>query len=417
MPASAATAQSGPLDAFRRVSQAKSHNDWEAVIAIGRDLPPELDTDWARVADEVAFALGQRKRFAEGTALLIRCWAVGKTHRRASALAYLHYAACFERRAPRERRPRGGLSRSAGPTNAGATLEELRQGFRRWMDEALGLCPGSIKDLYRLGLFEAQIESAHDKLALRAFSAAIAAHDQLSVDERERRHDLKKYHLRSCYAGARSALRLGQAKLARRLAFRCIREDQTRNHLEPVHKLGLAGKICLATGELDHADRAFRLALDAKGPPRRDHLHSGVAEVYRRSGRPEQAIDWLERHVRAERRSPVIWRQLGDLLHATGNLDRAEKAYQCSLQRDRMGRHLTLVRLGDVARVRGWSKEAQRYYEQAFEFRRRRFSSEDPAALARLAELEASRAAGPSIVNVGSRHSNADTPERSSGVA
>ena len=64
-------------------------------------------------------------------------------------------------------------------------------------------------------MFHAQIESCKDVPALRAFLGAVERYQALSATERERRHDLRKYYVRSLYAGARSALRLGPHPLAR----------------------------------------------------------------------------------------------------------------------------------------------------------------------------------------------------------
>jgi tetratricopeptide (TPR) repeat protein len=259
------------------------------------------------------------------------------------------------------------------------------------MGEALREAPGSIKDLYRLGVFEAQLESRHDKVALRVFLRALEAHRLLEPAERERRHDLRKYVARCLYAAARSALRLGQVALARRLSFACVRDDEGRDHVEPVHKLGLAAKVCLVGGELDLAERAARKALDSRGPPRRDHLFGLLAEIAAKRGDLDGALGWIDGHVRPERRTPALWRQVGDIREARGELDRAEAAWRTSLSRDRAGKHLTLVRIARLERGRGRLREAERACHDALEFRRRKYLSEDPAALEVLGEILAAR--------------------------
>ena len=178
-------------------------------------------------------------------------------------------------------------------------------------------------------------------------------------------------------------------RLARRLVFDCIRVDKERNHVEPLFKLGLAAKICEATGEHEAAERAVRLALDADGPRRRDHLHALMATVLGAEGKPDAALGWLDQHVRPEKRSAALWRQVGDLRRAAGNLEGAEHAYQTALQRDRMGRHLTFARLGELAERRGALGQARHFFERALEFRRRQYSSDDPVALEALARLAA----------------------------
>jgi predicted Zn-dependent protease len=198
---------------------------------------------------------------------------------------------------------------------------------------------------------------------------------------------MRKTYVRCLYAGGRSALRLEDLATGRRLALQAVREDQKTDYLEPVHKLHLAGRALLATGELEPAERAFRLALAAKGPPRRDWLYGLLAEVAQRRGDLDNAQAWIEANVPSHRRSAALWRQLGDLRRDQGNRAAALLAYQSSLAQDRMGRHLTLVRMGDLRRAAGEWKQAEADYRRASEFRRRLYLSEDPAALAGLSAL------------------------------
>jgi len=155
----------------------------------------------------------------------------------------------------------------------------------------------------------------------------------------------------------------------------------------PLHKLFLAGKVCLAQDQLDHAERAFRLALDAKGPPGRDFVYPALAEVARRAGRLDDAAAWIERYIEPHRRSAAAWRLLGDIRLAQGQTAAARNAWENALKRDHGGRHLTLTRLGDLARASGNSKEARRCYEQATAFRRRHYLSEHLPALQGLLAL------------------------------
>lgn len=405
------TAAADAVSVSKIVRDAFGRNDWQAAAAQARKLPELLEGPWLEAADGAAFALGQLHRHAEAIALLERVWAVAPNARCAGSLAYLHYSAAMDLRAPQPRRRRDRASEGEPPP---LDREQLRRGFRRWIAEALRLEPGSPKQLYRLGVFEAQVESRHDKVALRAFLAAIEAYRGLEPERRRRRHDLAKYCARALYAGARSALRLGQLDLARRLVFDCIRTDKERGHVEPLYKFGLAAKICLAKGEPDAAERAARLALDAEGPPRRDYLHALVAEALGARGQIPAALDWLDSHVRPERRSPVLWRKIGDLRREQGELSSAEHAYQVALQRDRMGRHLTFRRLAELAEQQGSLGQARHFYERALEFRRRQYSSDDAEALAALERLGAAGASvGPGIAKASVPTS--EPPRRSQG--
>lgn len=362
-----------PQALFEKAIAARRKNDFAAVASLERFLPSPLSSEWLPLADEVAFALGRLRRHEPAIALLLAAWELEPTHRRASNLAYLHYDALFALKTDRRASP-----------NA---RERMRNGFRLWIGRALELEPRSIKDLYRLGEYEAQLESMHDKPALRAFLGAVEAWRALPAETRAARGDLRKYLVKALYAGARSALRLGQLPLARRMSFDSIREDEKSDFLEPVHKLSLAGKICLATGELDHAERALRLALDAKGPPRRDWIFGLLAECCQRRGDFAAGCAWIEAHVPASRRAPFLWRLLGDLKREAGDAGAAFNCYEAALQRDRMGRHLTLQRIGELARERGDLKRAERAFAEAADFKRRHFNADDGRSLGELAEV------------------------------
>ncbi|MBX3275642.1 MAG: tetratricopeptide repeat protein [Sandaracinaceae bacterium] len=362
-------------DALVRAREYTKRNDWNALAALRRELPTPLEPEALRLADDVAFALGQLRRHRDAILLVEQAFALEPTWRRASGLAYLHYAAamCPPRDVPTDAR---ALSR-----------DEAREGFHRWIEDALEREPGSIKDLYRLGVWNAQVESAKDKPALRAFLAAIERYRALPEAERARRGDLTKVYVKALYAGARSALRLGRVALARRLAFACVRADAATDHVAPVFRFDMAGRACAAAGELDHAERAFRLALDADGPPRRDYLYGRLADVALRRGEPDAAAAWIERHTRAERRPAYLWRQLGDIHHAAGRLDEALAAWQAAVEQDRGGKHLTWTRIAAVHAARGDHRRAERTYRKAIDFARRRWSKDHRPALEGLAAI------------------------------
>ncbi len=373
-----------PSALVEEIAALRRRNEFAKIADLEPRIPATLTRDWLPVADEVAFALCHQHRNAAATKLLLRAWMLEPSQRRASALAYHHYDALFALMRP-------GPRSAAG--TAAADREALRKGFRKWIEEALRREPGSVKDLYRLGEFEAQIESQHDKVALRAFLAAVDAYRALPPATRSLRGDLRKAMVRALYAGARSALRLRQVQLARRMCFDAIREDDASGFLEPVHKFSLAGKICLTTGELDAAERALRIALDAKGPPRRDWLYGMLSELARRRGDGASAVAWIDRNVPPHRRDPALWRQLGDAHRANRALDQALACWESSLRRDRMGRHLTLQRMGEVLREKGELARAERAFADANDFRRRHWTKEDPELLQQAGEAARERGA------------------------
>ncbi len=360
--------QPSPRSLLDLVRPAKQENDWPAIAALAEHLPVPLEPAWLGVADDVAFAFGQLRHWKVAMALTESAYELEPTWRRASSLAYLYYDASLALVGPQ--RPKPDMDR-----------ETLRQGFRTWIGKALEHDPDSIKDLYRLGVFEAQVESTRDKPALKSFLRAIELYRNLPEPERARRGDLRKACTKALYAGARSALRLGQSDLARKLCFACIREDEGVDHVDPVHKMHQAARVCLATGQFDHAERAARIALDAKGPPRRDYLFCLLADICLRREDPRSAASWIESHVPARRRDSATWRKLGDARLAAGDGQGARLAWESALQRDRCGRHLTLVRLGKSWLEAGELGKAEDAFRKAADFRKSRYMREDEEAL------------------------------------
>ncbi|MFN8627783.1 MAG: hypothetical protein U0587_17615 [Candidatus Binatia bacterium] len=350
----------------------KRRNEWEPLAALAAELPPQWGAEHLPLADAVAFAQTQLGRDQAARDVLLRAHAIEPTHRRASALAYVHYAALLRHkvRKPRLDEP-----------------EPWRQGFERWIAEALRHKPDSLVDRYRLGVYHASIQTQKDVLALRAFGDVLRLFARLPAAERTPRSRHWKTHIRALYGAARSAYRLGRFDEARRHGFACIRADAEHHHVKPVFKLFLAAKVLVAQGQLVDAERALRLAAEAPHDGDRDFVFALLAEIGLQQDRVDDAAGWIELHIRPHHRKPYVWRLLGDCEARRGHIDRALKLYKSALLKDRGGRHKTLLRVGRLAEQAGDLPAARRSYEQAADFRRRRFLSEDPEALEALARL------------------------------
>ncbi len=365
------TSQPSTADAARRAAELKRQNDWKALARLAAELPADWDREWLPVADAVAFALGQLGEFVAARAILLRAYEIEADHGRASALAYLHYDALLRHKNRRPRLP---------------DPESYRKGFERWITEALRHRPDSVVDRYRLGVYLSSIQTRKDVPALAAFRDAIRLFERLPAEQR-RSHRHWKTYIRALYAAARSAYRLGRFVEARRYVFRCIRLDRERHHQKPVFKLFLAAKVLVAEGRLDDAKRALRLAVDAPHDGARDFVYALLAEVALAQGRLDDAAGWIELNVPAHLRKSYVWRLLGDIEARRGRPDRALKLYKSSLLKDHCGRHKTLLRIGKLHHDAGRLADARRAYEQAADFRRRRYLSEDAEALQALATV------------------------------
>jgi len=171
-PVVAPTAERTPGDLARTAVELKQRAEWGPLAALATHLPPQWSPQWLPAADEIAFGLGHLAQHVQARDLVLRAYELEPTHRRASALAYLHYDALLRHkvRKPRLDEP-----------------EPWRKGFERWIAEALRLRPDSIVDRYRLGVYHASIQTQKDALALRAFGDARRAYEQ-AADFRRRRY-------------------------------------------------------------------------------------------------------------------------------------------------------------------------------------------------------------------------------------
>lgn len=284
-------AAESPQVLVREATALRSKNAWEDIAALGSRIPADFDASWLSAVDHVAFALGQLGRTAPAVALTERAFGLEPTHRRASALAYLHYDALLRHK---NRKPRLD------------DPEPYRRAFERWIGEALRLRPDSLVDHYRLGVYLAQVQSQKDVKALEAFRHVLRLWDHIPEEERNFRHPHFKVRVKALYAAARSAYRLGRLREAWRYACRCIRDDEGRDHVAPLYKFFLAAKILHALKRHADAERGLRKALEVPHDGPRDFVHALLAQVALDQHRAEDAVQWIELNIRPHHRKPYV---------------------------------------------------------------------------------------------------------------
>lgn len=354
------------------VARWKSQGNWEEIAKLLPHLERPVQPTQAELCSEIGFALTQLGRLEEARSLYTELYEAAPSHRVASGLAYIHYLALLQHkiRKPRLDDP-----------------EPWRKGFERWIAEALRLEPSSIKDKYRLAVYHASILPQKDVVALRLFSEVIRQFEALPPEQRTEQHRHFKTYVMALYGAARSAFRLKRYDEARRFIYRCIRVDKERNHQQPLFKFFLAGKILFALAQYVDAERALRLALESAGPREHDFVYALLAEIALATNRPNDAVAWIDQNIRPHHRKPYIWRLLADAELARGDKRRALKLYKSSLLKDHVGRHLTLFKMGQIYESIREFGQAKHCYEQAADFRRRRYVTEYPEALEALAKL------------------------------
>lgn len=361
-----------PAELRQHAADLKRRNDWPALAALATRLPAGWGREWLGLADEVAFALSQLHRCIEAREILLRAWELEPIHRTASSLAYVHYDALMQHkiRKPRLDDP-----------------EPYRKAFEHWVGEALRLRSDSLPDRYRLAVYHASILTQKDVVAVREFREVLRRFEMVPEAERTPAHRHFAKYVRALYGIARSQYRLGRHAEARRYVFRCIRLDREKHHVAPVFKFFLAAKVLVAQDQLADAERALRLATEAPHRGDRDFVYALLADIALRQDRVDDAAQWIELHVRPHHRKPYVWRLLGDCAARRKQHDRALKMYKSALLKDHGGRHVTLLHIGQVHETAGRVGEARRAYQEAAEFRRRKYLTEDADALEALARL------------------------------
>jgi tetratricopeptide (TPR) repeat protein len=144
----------------------------------------------------------------------------------------------------------------------------------------------------------------------------------------------------------------------------------------------------MRAGAYDYLKKPFDFdELEAPHQGDRNFVYALLADIALRQDRIDDAAGWIELHIRPHHRKPYEWRLLGDCEARRGHTERALTLYKSALLKDRGGRHKTLQRVGQLAEQTGDLGAARRAYEQAADFRRRHYLTEDADALEALARL------------------------------
>jgi protein O-GlcNAc transferase len=147
------------------------------------------------------------------------------------------------------------------------------------------------------------------------------------------------------------------------------RSQESRRNVEAANEL-------VRRGQLDEAERLYRLALEAE--PGSMEAVAGLGRVAVRQGRYSEAVPLLERATKLPSQIIPAFQALGDAYAATGDLDRAAAAYRqaVAMAPENLESRLSLARsLTDI----GEYSEAEDLCTRSM-----RMAREDPVALSRV---------------------------------
>lgn len=314
-------------------------NRWQAVIDLFSPAEEKvpflcaagLDT---AVREKIAFALGHIGRYDAAIDELNRCIErEPEQFRLHSSLAYTAYNSLF-----------AAANREILLT--GKMRQDRIALAHRHFTAAQRLRPDGVTNCYRQGMLFRRIEGKPEK-ALPLFERAVRNWDDLSPDERERRHQERKNAIKSRYQLASLQLEKGRVKEAADALARCIQEDHATDYVERRFKFFALGKIEYHRGSYPASREALATAAsESRGKPS-DFIQELQARVCLAMDDAAGALSAVGKIPERIRRPYVRWTE-ADAMCALGRFDDARRVLAAVSERDRRSRHKTLVRLARI---------------------------------------------------------------------
>jgi predicted negative regulator of RcsB-dependent stress response len=372
------------------LDELKQKKEWEAAVdrfyPVAEKVPAAAAgrTD-LKVRSRVAFCLGQIGRLREAVDEMKICVErFPNNFMYRASLGYCAYNALWAeknreiRLSPEERADMRKLAHENF-----AAAQELR--------------PDGVTNFYRQGMLWSRLEDKPAK-GLPLFQRAIRNWDGLTPPEREARKQEKKNLVKSLYQAASAELRLGFPERALAALSRCMNEDEKTDYLQPLFKRFALGKIQFHRGEAGDAAAALEWALEARrGNQPVDFVYELLGRCRLALGDATGALEAARRVPERFRRPYVRWTE-GDALIALERTAEARNALAAALDKDRLGKHKTLIRLARLEYAEGRFDPARRCAIEAGRFFREKWGKlyaeagywEAMAALA-LGEAETAR--------------------------
>lgn len=353
---------------FNDIEEMTRAGRWEDILSlyypVEEKIPELLEHGMAqRVREKVAFALGQVKRFDEAIACLQTCVeADPENFYTRSSLAYTAYNSLYAAK-NREIMLTGGLR-----------AERIRLAHENF-EKACSIRPDEVTSFYRRGMLYKQIENKIEQSA-PLFEKAVTNWEQLSHEEREKRHQQKKNYVKALYQMASCRLEAGDPGQALSLIQRCLSEDETSGHLSLVFKYFALGKIHFNAGSFPEARDALLFAVKSgkAGQQPIDFVYELLARNYLAMAHPERALEFIQMVPEKARRPYVRWTE-ADAHCALAQYDKARQVLQKSLERDNRSRHKSLIKLARLEYGLANFEQVAKRAEQADQFFREKWGN------------------------------------------
>ena len=312
-----------------------------------------------RVREKMAFVLGQVKRFDEAISELKICVeADPENFYVRSSLAYTAYNSLYAAK-NREIMMPGHLK-----------AERIQMAHENF-EKACEIRPKDVTCAYRNGMLYKQIENKIDR-AGPFFEKAVANWEQLSAEDKEKRHQQRKNYIKALYQLAACRLEAGDLHRAMALIKQCLSEDEKSGHLSLVFKYFALGKILFNAGSFPEARDALLFAVKSGQADRQpiDFAYELLARNYLAMAYPERAREMIKMIPENKRRPYVRWTE-ADVHCALEQYDQARLVLKKSLDRDSRSKHKTLIKLArleygmaDFEAVAAYADQADRFFRE-----------------------------------------------------
>lgn len=217
----------------------------------------------------------------------------------------------------------------------------------KYMEISRNLKPESIANFYRHGVLLSEIERKPDK-ALPFFMQAIQLWEDKTTEQLDAMKQEKRHYIKSLYHGSRCLFEKDNVLKAFEMIKKCLEYDSQTNHIEPVFKYFLKGKILFFMRKHEEAKIELDASFNCRGDDPADYVIELQARNYLALHDYEKALSIIQKIPGNRKRPYCRWTE-ADILCAMERFKEAETVLSDGLERDRKSKHKTLIRLSKIS--------------------------------------------------------------------
>ncbi|MDY0361172.1 MAG: tetratricopeptide repeat protein [Desulforegulaceae bacterium] len=354
-----------------QISELSSQNKWVEIVELfhplNDKLPEFANSEFeADLRSKISFALNQLKKFDE--AIIELQTAVNLQPDRFMfhhSLAYTAYNSLYSAK-NREVFLRGNHKKER--------IELARKHFQA----AIALKPDTITNFYRMGMLVKEIEGKPDK-SINYFFSAVKNWENLSNEEKEKRHQEKKNYIKALYQLSSVLLKSGKTNEPLLYLNKCIEYDNETNYLMPQNKYFALGKIYFALADYEKAAKNLEVAMEHSSK-KEDFIIELLAKTYFFSDKAEKGLKTIN-ILNPNYLKPYCRWTKADILCGLGKLEEAEQVLTDKIESDMRSRHKSLIKLSQLRYLRGDFSKALEFAVNAYKFSKETWNNDNAESI------------------------------------